>query len=117
MKEILREVQYTQLIQTCQGLANYSVESFANLTTLLLETVELSQVTPIQVQQFESDVFQSSPLSMELEKLVKDLRSFELHEKFSDLVKGALKLIVNKMKVKQRYEYCIFHQVSKKRNQ
>jgi hypothetical protein len=54
---------------------------------------------------------------MELEKLVKDLRSFELHEKFSDLVKGALKLIVNKMKVKQRYEYCNFHQVSKKRNQ
>lgn len=52
----------------------------SNLITLLLEIVELSQVTLVQVQQFEVEVFHPTDIdSIQLEKLTKALRSFELH--------------------------------------
>jgi hypothetical protein len=41
---------------------------------------------------------------MKLEKRIKALRSVELHETFWHLIKGVLKLIINKMKVKARYD-------------
>jgi hypothetical protein len=73
----------------------------SNLTTLLLEVVELSQVTPFQEQQPELEISHPSiPDSMQLEKLIKALRSVELHVTFWHLMTGALKLIVHKMKVK-----------------